>query len=73
MWYYRVVSSGVESLGFKNAIIFGIIGLVIGIILVAYIISQIGSSLTPETRWIWEVVVPILFMIAGLSSGYKLD
>jgi len=57
-------------LGIKNAVIFGVAGLIIGFILVSYIMSQIAIAQTPETSAIWELGVPLLFSLAGALAGY---
>ena len=58
-------------MGIKEALFGAIGGLIIGVILMAYLVSQIGENLDPTTNAIFTIFVPILFCIAGAYMGYE--
>jgi len=58
-------------MGFKNALIGAGLGLVIGVILMIFILSEIGSQFDPMTYETFNYGVPILCGIYGAYEGYK--
>ncbi len=60
-------------MGYKEAVIGAIGGLIIGIILMAFLISQIGNQMDPTTKGIFTNFIPILFLLAGAYTGYEYD
>jgi len=60
-------------MGYKEAFIGAVLGLMIGVILMAFLLSEIGSQLDPMTYAIFAYCVPILFCIYGAYKGYEYD
>ena len=58
-------------MGYKKAVIGGIAGLIIGLILQAFILSEIGDSLSAMSKAIWMFFVPIVFSIGGVFIVYE--
>ena len=60
-------------MGDKEALIGAFAGLIIGVILMAFLLSQIGNKLDPTTNAIFRYCVPILFCIYGAYKGYEYE
>lgn len=58
-------------MGYKEAIIGGIIGLIIGLISLNFILSTIGDNLSETSKATWMLFVPVVFSISGVKIGYE--
>ena len=58
-------------MGYRDSLIGAVVGLIISIILMAFLLSEIGESLEITTKAIFQHCVPVLSCIVGAYMGYE--